>query len=148
MGEYQGVFLWGELRPHPKPQNQGDNDPKSNECYWLAWRSIRIWPLTGHDPRVAFTAFMQDRLDFDESFLSKLGPITIKMIGVNIKFQNSRPGKTAIHDEATVIFETVEARDVVRSAATNLSKLGDPCGMRLEIPEPLKSDFRTLETTA
>ena len=47
-----------------------------------------------------------------------------------------------------VIFPTSEARDAVRAGAVALGRSTTPCGLRIDIPEHLKSDFKALETTA
>ena len=88
--------------------------------------------------------FLKERLGLDGAFLSKLWPITIMMICENT--QSTDHAK--VQNKATVIFQTVEERDSIRSAAVNRAKTAEPCGIRLEIPVALKSNFRVLESTA
>ena len=55
-------------------------DPKQVEKYWLARRSLRLWPVKGQDLRRSLSQFMVKILDFPESFLNTMGQVTIKPI--------------------------------------------------------------------
>ena len=107
-----------------------------------------MWPIPGPDPRASLMAFLKDRLGLtDDLFLASMGQVTIKMISSRPRAAG-RPDPPKVTNEATVIFDSVETRDAVRSAAANLANSPDPCGLRLEIPQHLKSDFKVLENTA
>ena len=45
-----------------------------------------------------------------------------------------------------VIFQCIEDRDTVYTYVRNLAKMAGKAGIRLEIPEHLRIDFRLLET--
>ena len=136
-------------RPRPSHQPSQQGDPQERDRYWLARRSLRVWPIQGPDPRSSLIVFLRDRLGLvDNQFLGSMGQVTIKMICANPRAAAGRSDPPKIRDEATVIFYTVEMRDAVRSAAANLAKTPEPCGLRLEIPQHLKSNFKVLENTA
>lgn len=64
-----------------------------------------------------------------------LGPITIRRV---------RERKPKYDKEVVVTFDTVEARDYVKSLAPNLAKYQDQAGMRLQVPDHLQKLFRAL----
>ena len=47
-----------------------------------------------------------------------------------------------------MVFPSTEARDAVRAGGPQLGRSATPCGLRIDVPEHLKSDFKALETTA
>ena len=73
-----------------------------------------------------------------ESFVEEeLGEVTL------IKPRDQR-SKNKIQDEYTVVFESKQVRDTIKSSASNLANVGEGAGMRLHLPDHLQRDFQTL----
>ena len=66
-------------RPRPRPTGR-QADPVDRDRYWLARRSLRIWPIEGPNPRGSLMAFLNTRLGMEDAFLISMGQVTIKMI--------------------------------------------------------------------
>ena len=82
--------------------------------------------------------FLKVELGLPVGLLERIGPVEITPI-----FSNPR-SKSKIHDEVSVLFNTVEVRDSVRRAARELG--GDPnAGVRLEVPTWLQSNLKALD---
>ena len=69
-------------------------------------------------------------------------------IPVESAVETASPSNSKIHDEVLVHFERVEDRDTVYSYARSLAKSAGKAGIRLEIPQHLRTAFRLLETHA
>ena len=81
---------------------------------------------------------MRDILEMDPRMLIKMP--------IELVTETSRQPRSKIHDEVIVQFTKVEDRDVVYAYAGNLAKQNGKAGIRLEIPEHLRADFRMLES--
>ena len=84
--------------------------------------------------------FMKKRLHLGNQFIGSMGPIVCERVPFG--------PKTKIRNKIIVRFRTTEARDVVRSAATNLAGADKEVGIRLEVPNHLKSDMKSLQAEA
>ena len=107
--------------------------------YWKCRRSLRLRPV-GEGPEVeAAIGFMREFLKLDGSFLDLIeGRITARRVPFGPKARYKH--------EIIVVFDSVEARDVVRGAATNLAGRGPDYGVRLEVPNHLRSAMKALQT--
>ena len=85
-------------------------------------------------------SFLRDVLKLDESFLRCVGELKLERIpyGPKSKYKN----------EMLVRFKTVEARDIVRQAATNLVGRGQSYGIRLKIANHMKADMKALQVVS
>ena len=54
--------------------------------------------------------------------------------------------RSKVHDEVLVHLHTVEDCDLIYSYAKNLAKMDGKAGIRLDIPQHLRSEFKILET--
>ena len=108
--------------------------------YWEVRRALRLRPIPTGDPTVAVTNFMREHLRLDEDFLSCLGPITVRRVPA---------GPAAkVRGEAIVAFQSVETRDALRGAARNLAGKSSDFGIRVEVPNSLKSSMKSLQSVA
>ena len=107
--------------------------------YWSARRALRIRPIPeGVDESEGSLCFFRDKLRLDEA--------TIKCLG-EMRFERMPHGpKSKYRREILIRFNSVEARDVVRSAASNLAGQGPDVGIRLEVPNSLKGAMKALQT--
>ena len=105
--------------------------------YMRARKSLRLRPVSGKADRASAVAFMQKYLKIDSGTIDRLGDFSVAAVpfGQKAKYK----------EEILVAFPTVEARDVVRSAASNLAGLGSDYGVRLEVPNHLRSSMRALQ---
>ena len=69
--------------------------------------------------------------------MGSLGPLKLQRVpyGPRSKQRN----------EMLVQFQTIEARDIVRGAASNLAGCGPEVGIRLELPNHLKTNMKALQ---
>ena len=108
--------------------------------YWEARRALRLCPILAGDPIKAVNTFIKEHLRLDEDFLDCLGPISVRRVPA---------GPAAkMKGEVIVAFQSVEVRDAVRAAARNLAGKSSDFGVRLEIPNRLKSSMKSLQSMA
>ena len=116
-----------------------ENKGESN--YSICRRSLRLRPIK-IEKDVQDTdlvkAFMGKYLRMDSGAVERLGPFSVTRVPYG--------PKTRHKDEAVVRFSSVEARDVVRSAASNLAGHGQEIGIRLEIPARMRAAMRALQS--
>ena len=126
---------------NPPPPPAAPSDPR-HEKYWAARCSLRFWPISGANLNTSLATFMRDTLLIPQALIDRVGPVEITPVFTNLR------SKSKTVDEVSVLFATVEIRDAIRSAAGNMGTNHSSCGMKLEIPQSLRSDFRVLENTA
>ena len=125
-----------------KKSGQGNAE---DQAYWNARRCLRVYPVPGKDEQEQIReldAFVLDKLKIPSGVLNQ------KDINYIRRVRTTRNSK--IKDELLVSFSSIEARDLVLSYARNLSEWVDgkgapTAGLRLEIPEKLMGDFKSLE---
>ena len=108
-------------------------------------KKLRIFPIIGSTQEELLTAldeFIIDKLRIPCGVLSKEDVVYVRKV--------KTAKKSKIQDELLVVFESVHVRDLVQSYARNLAEWtgtnGKPmAGLRLEIPEKLLGDFKSLE---
>ena len=125
----------------PKEPARGNRQ----DWYWRARKCLRFYPITGENEQqlmVALDDFVINKLKVPTGVLNKNDISFIR------KVKTAR--KSKVRDELLVSFSSIEARDLVLSYARNLGnwidEKGAPlAGLRLEIPEKMIGDFKTLE---
>ena len=111
---------------------------KKEDDYWECRKALRLRPIKeGPENREVLT-FLKEHMKLSDEFLSCLGPIQVRRIPFG-------PGAKIRH-EAIVTFQSVDTRDAVRGAARNLAGLSSDYGVRLEIPNRLKSAMKSLQS--
>ena len=108
--------------------------------YWRARKSLRLRPIGKGDDKQLVIEYMKDHLKLEDSFIESMGEIWTERIPFG--------PKTRQKNEMLVRFTSVEARDVVRGSATNLAGQGADYGVRLEVPNHLKSDMKLLQSVS
>ena len=97
-------------------------------------------PIEKGEPVGAVKDFMKSYLKLSQDFIDNMGPI---------KVQRVPAGPSArIRNEAIVFFGSSEVRDSVRSSARNLAGLGSNYGIRLELPNYLKTHMNALQSAS
>ena len=108
-------------------------------------RSLRIWPIRGSNS----TEISDKLVDFLEGAL-KLGKDDIAQLGID-SVERTRPSqRSGIYDEVRVTMQETADRDWLAARGRYLAPYrtteGKPtAGIRLDIPDYLAGDFRTLE---
>ena len=106
--------------------------------YWIARRSLRLWPIVGPDLYDATVDFLRDKLKQDPRTIGSRDELHVRPAGTI--------GRAKSKDEVIIRFPDATTRDAVRSAAFNLA--GSSAGMRLEIPDNLRPSLRALESVS
>ena len=81
---------------------------------------------------------MRDHLKLGDDFLDCMGPIKIQRVPFG-------PAAKIIN-EVVVYYQSIEARDAVKSAARNLAGKPADYGVRLEFPNRLKTAMKSLQS--
>ena len=123
----------GALRPRRSEKRQED-------IYWECRRSVRLRPILEGEDQREVERFLRDHLCLDDNQIGCLGPFTVRRVPFG-------PAAKVKH-EAVVTYLTVEARDVVKGAARKLAGKSSEYGVRLEIPNTLKSAMSALQSVA
>ena len=111
------------------------------ESYWYCRRSLRLRPVPkGTDDVRAVHDYMSTELKLDSEFMDSVGPVSVQRIP-------SGPG-AKIRNEVMVTYQSVDVRDAVKRAARNLAGRGSDFGIRLEIPNYMKSDMAALQSVS
>ena len=115
---------------------------RREENYWRCRKSLRLRPIIndGGTDLEAVEAFLEEHLKLDRNFMRDAGPMTIRRVP-------SGPG-SKIKNEMIVAFDSVDTRDVVKRAARNLAGKGQEYGVRLELPDHLKSAMGALQSVS
>ena len=116
--------------------------PKEDENYLLCRRCVRVWPVIPDSKGLipAVKVFLRDVMEMPTK--------DVLRIPIETAEATASPPNSKIHDEVLVCFKRVEDRDTVYSYARSLAKTGSKAGIRLEIPQHLRTAFRLLETHA
>ena len=106
----------------------------------LCRTKLRLRPIGSGDGHEAVLDFMKTHLGLDDSFVANLGPFNVQRIP-------SGPG-AKIKDEAIVTFCSVEVSDAVKRSARNLAGKRSDYGIRLELPNHLKTAMSALQAVS
>ena len=116
---------------------EGPSGSRKEQSYNRCRRSLRLRPIGQGSEAELVKEFMRTYLRIDDAGIERLGAFTVERVPYG--------PKTRHKDEAIVHFSTVEARDVVRSSASNLAGCGQEVGIRLEIPSHMRAAMRALQ---
>ena len=105
--------------------------------YWASRKTLRLRPVDMGNDKESTIKFMTEKLMLDETTVRCLGDFRVERVPFG--------PKTRHKNEMMVVFQSVEARDVVRSAATNLAGSGPDVGIRLEVPNHLRAAMKALQ---
>ena len=108
--------------------------------YWECRKSLRLRPISTGDDKESVKTFMTEHLRIDSATMSDIGDFRVRRVPAG-------PG-SKIQREAIVTFETIDARDVVKASARNLAGKGADYGVRLEIPNKLKTAMKDLQAAS
>ena len=119
-------------------RNSKAEDEKETQ-YQKCRRSIRMWPVPlSEDLDSQVRKFMRTYLSMPEQMVSNT-----RIDGIEPQQQ---PRRSKISDEVLVRFCNVQTRDIVQSYAISLAQFTGKAGLRLEIPDHLRSLFRRFES--
>ena len=118
----------------------GSEELRQHQNYLLCRRAIRMWPVvdTGGGIKSAAKTFMKEILDMENQAIAR--------IGIEAANTTQQLPRSKIKDEVLVHFHTAEDRDLVYAHARNLAAHQGKAGIRLEIPQHLKPEFKLLES--
>ena len=115
---------------------RGNNDDK----YWLARRTLRLWPIPGDDDlETAVVSFLERKL--------MCPPARVLEEDIEVKRVYTPPESTAQH-QVLVTFATIALRDEVKSMAKNLRGQDRSIGVQIEPPDHLRSHFQAFQRLA
>ena len=126
--------------------------PPREEEYWLARRSLRLWPVKGQGAdELAENAasFINGIMRVPESTAGRRDIVSVQRVATRMRKGGTlRPN--IVKDEVTVKFTNISVRDFVASYAFNLGSFADDEGMptagvRLEIPPHLVGLFQDFQ---
>ena len=89
------------------------------------------------DPYTGVKEFMTEHLKLGQTFMESVGHFSVRRVPCG-------PG-SRIQDKVVVAFQSTEVRDAVKSSARNLAGKGQNYGIRLEIPDQLKTAMAALQ---
>ena len=104
------------------------------ERYASCRRSLRLWPIVGQNIEESVKDFLRTNLGYTRDQVEDLGRITARRV--------IEP-RSKIDSEAVVEFASSSIRDAIKSLGFKLE--GKRAGIRIEIPNFLKSDFHVLQ---
>ena len=121
---------------------EGIGSTRDSEQYFLARRSLRIWPVQelAGSLELGCKEFMMLTLDMPEDVVNGLSIENTRRI--------QQPRRSKIESEVLVRFSDANTRDIVQSYALNLARHAGRAGIRLEIPPQLMGTFRLFEQHA
>ena len=110
---------------------------RKEEHYWRCRKALRLRPIPAGDPVARVKEFMADHLKLGQTFIDSVGPFSVRKVPF---------GPAArVQGEVVVTFDSTDTRDAVRSAARNLAGKGSDYGVRLKLPDHLKSTMKALQ---
>ena len=111
-------------------------NPQQLASYEKCRRSLRLWPIRGPNLEEDVHKFLTDLLQFSTDFVANdLGRVRVERI--------VEP-RSKIKYEALVEFGSAAIRDSVKGSGYRLE--GKQAGIRIEVPNYLKSDFHVLQS--
>ena len=119
------------------PGHEDSRHPSGQQIdrYVSCRRSLRLWPIRGSDMLAEVRRFLTERLGFQPGQVDQdFGPMGVRRV--------VEP-KSKIEAEVIVEFQMASLRDSIKSMGFKLE--GQRAGIRIEIPNFLKSDFHVLQ---
>ena len=128
------------LTTHGKQWKARRQTRTPEDQYWECRKSLRIRPLAEGNEEDAVRQFMRECLKLDSHFIDCVGVFAVRRIPY---------GPAAkIKAEAVVTFQDTDTRDAVRRAARNLAGRSSDYGVRLEIPNYLRTPMADLQSVS
>ena len=119
----------------PTPQTGGGLSGDQIDRYLRCRRSLRLWPIRGPDLAAEVRRFLMTSLGFSTDQVDQdFGPVEVRRV--------IEP-RSKIEAEVVVEFRSAPVRDAVKSRGFKLE--GQRAGIRIEVPNYLKSDFHVLQ---
>ena len=103
--------------------------------YWQCRRSLRLWPISGQDLKEEVKIFLRRYLELD---LGTMG----EEAGV-VRVRRVCEPRSKIKDEVIAEFTSPALRDTIKGCGYKLE--GKEAGIRMEVPNCLRSDFHVLQ---
>jgi hypothetical protein len=119
---------------------QAPLDVAKDKAFMRARASLRIWPVPingEQSPEKAVVEYFLNNLKIPEETVSQLCFVEVK------RMPPMRRG--IVKDEIHCEFTTVEQRDLVNSYAPNLASMSTQGGIRLDVPDHLRGQFKILQ---
>ena len=120
--------------PLPRPLTTSANTFEKK--YWLARRSLRVWPIPGPDYELSLLQFVIERLKIPAGRIER-GEFTVVPV--------ISTGVNNVKDQVIVTFDSIRTRDELKSAARNLSGTDRSVGLQLEAPDHLRSHYQAFQ---
>ena len=129
------------LGRRPRPINDAAPVSRvvSEEKYWSARKTLRIWPVVGDALEAAVVGFLESKL--------KCPPGRVAVGDFSARRVYSPPDLTA-QSQVVVTFSSVGLRDEVKSMARNLSGTDRKTGVQIEPPDHLRGHYQAFQRLA
>ena len=129
--------LAGDATAVDAPRQAMHND--GEEKYWVARRTLRVWPVEGEDLSKAVVSFLEKKLSCPQGRVSGDDFVAKRVY--------SPPDLTA-QNQVLITFNSVGLRDEVKSMAKNLSGSDRKTGIQIEPPDHLRSHYQAFQRLA
>ena len=132
-----------DVRPGRRPRlldtTAARSGPTSEESYWKARKTLRIWPVEGEDLKESVISFLELKLRCPP------GKMTAEDFEARRLYS---PPDLAAQSQVLVTFTTVGLRDEVKAMARNLSGQDRKTGVQIEPPDHLRGQYQVFQRLA
>ena len=122
----------------PPAKSWQSPEKKREQDYWEARSALHLRPVGPGNIIEQVKKIMTDQLKISQQLLETVGHFSARRVPCG--------PSTRIQNEVVVTYRTVEACDAVKSAARNLAGKGPEFGVRLELPNHLKTAMKVLQS--
>ena len=126
-------------RPRPVAEATAATRAGNEDKYWIARRTLRLWPVEGEDLNKAVIAFLEAKLQCPAG--------RVKEEDFEAKRIYSPPDITAQH-QVVVVFSSIGLRDEIKSMTKNLRGTDRNTGVQIEAPDHLRSHYQAFQRLA
>ena len=113
--------------------------PNHEDKYWLARRTLRLWPVVGENVQKAVVSFLEEKLACPAGRVAEAD--------FEAKRVYSPPDLTA-QNQVVVTFSTIALRDEVKSMTKNLRGTDRNTGVQIEPPDHLRNHYQAFQRLA
>ena len=121
-------------------QQTKSKQDRQEDKYWECRRALRLRPIGPGDPHKGVITFMTDHLGLSPTFMESVGQFTVKRVPFG--------PQARVQQEVVVHYNFTDVRDAVKASARNLADKGPDYGVRLELPDHLKSAMKALQAVS
>ena len=122
------------------PKQPVSREKRKEESYWTCRRALRLRPISLGNAEDQVKEFMTKHLGLSDTFMDSVGPFTVQRVPF---------GPAArVKDEVVVTYRSTDVRDAVKGSAKNLAGKGRDYGVRLELPNHLKSAMKAIQAVS